>query len=158
MHIFQINGNDGRTYTSPEENTTEFIGLYHPLLGGERRGHDIDLSQYRRWASHTVSYDEGRRLVRPVTREEVKLAFFDIAEDKSSGFDGYSTAFVKAAWPVVGDEVTRAVLDFFYNDCLLKQVNATLITLIPKVQAPASVSGFPPYRVAMCCIRQLQKS
>ncbi|KAL0405879.1 UNVERIFIED_CONTAM: LINE-1 retrotransposable element O protein [Sesamum latifolium] len=86
--------------------------------------------------------------MRPVTREEVKLTFFDIEEDKSPGPDGYSAAFHMAAWSVMGEEVTRAVLDFFHNGRLLKQVNATLITLIPKVQAPASISDFCPIS---CC-------
>ncbi|KAL0433129.1 UNVERIFIED_CONTAM: hypothetical protein Slati_2647200 [Sesamum latifolium] len=100
MRIFQINDEDGSTYTSPEEIIAEFIGFYQRLLCGERRSRDTDLSQYKRWVSHTISFDEGRSLVRPVTREEVKLAFFDIAKDKSPGPDGYSTAF-KVAWPVV---------------------------------------------------------
>ncbi|KAL0455454.1 UNVERIFIED_CONTAM: hypothetical protein Slati_0884600 [Sesamum latifolium] len=47
-----------------------------------------------------------------------------------------------------GEEVTHAVLDFFQNGRLLKQVNATLLTLIPKVHAPMTVSDFRPIS---CC-------
>ncbi|KAL0449033.1 UNVERIFIED_CONTAM: hypothetical protein Slati_1459700 [Sesamum latifolium] len=96
----------------------------------------------------TLKLDEGLRMVRPITREEVKAAFFDIAEDKSPGPDGYSSAFFKAAWPEVGEEVTTAIMDFFLNGRLLKQVNATLLMLIPKVQSPATVSDFRPI---YCC-------
>ncbi|KAL0345689.1 UNVERIFIED_CONTAM: hypothetical protein Sradi_4400200 [Sesamum radiatum] len=51
------------------------------------------------------------------------MAFFDIAEEKSPGPDGYSSGFFKAAWPIVGEEVTRAILDFFHNGKMLRQVN-----------------------------------
>ncbi|KAL0405113.1 UNVERIFIED_CONTAM: hypothetical protein Slati_3825200 [Sesamum latifolium] len=97
---------------------------------------------------HIITTDEGVRLIRQVTREEVKAAFFDIAEDKAPGSDGYSAAFFKAAWPIVGEEMTQAVLEFFQNERLLKQVNATLLMLIPKVRAPTTVSDFRPIS---CC-------
>ncbi|KAL2235451.1 UNVERIFIED_CONTAM: hypothetical protein Sindi_1277300 [Sesamum indicum] len=79
---------------------------------------------------------------------DVKLAIFYIAEDKAPGPDGFSSGFFKAAWPVVGTEVTRAVLDFFTTGKLLKQVNTTLLALIPKVHTPMSVNDFGPIS---CC-------
>ncbi|KAL2232501.1 UNVERIFIED_CONTAM: hypothetical protein Sindi_1430100 [Sesamum indicum] len=36
---------------------------------------------------------------------------FDIAEDKAPGPDGFSSGFYKAAWPVVGTEITKAVVE-----------------------------------------------
>ncbi|KAL0292908.1 UNVERIFIED_CONTAM: hypothetical protein Sangu_3248500 [Sesamum angustifolium] len=68
-----------------------------------------------------------------VTREEIKDAFFDIAEDKAPGPDGYSSGFYKAAWPVIGEEVVKAILEFFTTGRLLKQVNTTILALIPKL-------------------------
>ncbi|KAL0416023.1 UNVERIFIED_CONTAM: hypothetical protein Slati_3434200 [Sesamum latifolium] len=73
---------------------------------------------------HIITTDEGVRLIRQVTREEVKAAFFDIAEDKAPGPDGYSAAFFKAAWPVVGEEMTQAVLEFFQNGRLLSMLHS----------------------------------
>ena len=87
-------------------------------------------------------------LTLPFSPEDVKLAIFDIAEDKAPGPDGFSSGFFKAAWPVVGTEVTRAVLDFFTTGKLLKQVNTTLLALIPKVHTPMSVNDFRPIS---CC-------
>ncbi|KAL0293633.1 UNVERIFIED_CONTAM: hypothetical protein Sradi_6926200 [Sesamum radiatum] len=84
----------------------------------------------------------------PVSATDVKMAFFDIAEEKSPGPDGYSSGFFKAAWPIVGEEVTRAILDFFHNGKMLRQVNTTLLVLIPKVQAPTHVTEF---RLISCC-------
>lgn len=78
----------------------------------------------------------------------LKQAVFDIADDKAPGPDGYSSGFIKAAWPVVGQEVTKAVLEFFSTGKLLKQVNSTLLALIPKVHTPMTVGDFRPIS---CC-------
>ncbi|KAK4381203.1 hypothetical protein Sango_2990400 [Sesamum angolense] len=87
-------------------------------------------------------------LVQSVTREEIKDAFFDIAEDKAPGPEGYSSGFYKAAWPVIGEEVVKAILEFFTTGRLLKQVNTTILALIPKVRVPSLVSDFRPIS---CC-------
>ncbi|KAL0285318.1 UNVERIFIED_CONTAM: hypothetical protein Sradi_7176900 [Sesamum radiatum] len=82
------------------------------------------------------------------TRDKIRQAIFDIDETKAPGPDGYSAGFYKAAWPVIGGEVTQAILDFFRTGRLLKQINATLISLIPKVNNPAVVAEFRPIS---CC-------
>ncbi|KAL0439808.1 UNVERIFIED_CONTAM: LINE-1 retrotransposable element O protein [Sesamum latifolium] len=108
----------------------------------------MDLSYLRPWANHIITDEEARTLTAPVTRAEIKQAFFDIDEDKAPGPDGYSAGFYKAAWPVIGDEIMTAVEEFFANGRLLKQVNATLLALIPKVQSPTTVADFRPIS---CC-------
>ncbi|KAL0303976.1 UNVERIFIED_CONTAM: hypothetical protein Sradi_6265700 [Sesamum radiatum] len=80
----------------------------------------------------------------PITRGEVKAAFFDIVEDKSPGPDGYPVGFYKAAWPIIGEEVTTTVMEFFIRSRILKQVNATLLALILKVQSSMTVADFRP--------------
>ncbi|KAL0295535.1 UNVERIFIED_CONTAM: putative ribonuclease H protein [Sesamum calycinum] len=115
---------------------------------GERRREFLDLRYLRPWARHVVTPDECMELVQSVTREEIKDAFFDIAEDKAPGPDGFSSGFYKAAWPVIGEEVVKAILEFFTTGRLLKQVNTTILALIPKVRLPSLVSDFRPIS---CC-------
>ncbi|KAL0284385.1 UNVERIFIED_CONTAM: hypothetical protein Sradi_7200300 [Sesamum radiatum] len=146
--VFQITGSDGQTCTSPSEVTDTFIEYYQNLLGGHRRTHLMDLRYLRPWARHILSEDDARLLVRPVSPNEVKQAIFDIDETKAPGPDGYSSAFFKAAWQVVGGDVTCAIMEFFRTGRLLRQVNATLITLIPKVSNPTVVGEFRPIS---CC-------
>ncbi|KAK4384034.1 hypothetical protein Sango_3098500 [Sesamum angolense] len=43
----------------------------------------IDLRYLRPWARHILTDDEARAIIRPVTIDEVKTAFFDIEEDKA---------------------------------------------------------------------------
>ncbi|KAL0439820.1 UNVERIFIED_CONTAM: hypothetical protein Slati_2465000 [Sesamum latifolium] len=116
--------------------------LHQTLLGGERRNRVIDLCYLRLWARHIISEAEALILVQPVTPDEIKQTVFDIDEVKAPGPDGYSSGFFKAAWPIVGEEVTRAIMEFFMTGRLLKQVNSTLISLIPKVTTPTVVAEF----------------
>ncbi|XP_011101228.1 uncharacterized protein LOC105179324 [Sesamum indicum] len=119
--IFQINDDQGSTHTGPEEVINQFVTYYQNLLGGDRRRSIIDIRFLRPWARHILSNEESTALLLPFTPADVKQAVFDIAEDKAPGPDGYSSGFFKAAWPIVGQEVTSAVLDFFRTGRLLKR-------------------------------------
>lgn len=57
---------------------------------------------------------------------------FGINGNKASGPDGFTSQFFKDAWDVVGDDVCSAVKSFFAFGKLLRQLNSTSITLIPK--------------------------
>ncbi|KAL0434329.1 UNVERIFIED_CONTAM: hypothetical protein Slati_2767200 [Sesamum latifolium] len=102
----------------------------------------------RPWARHIVTQEEGDAMIRPMDRAEIKEALFDIHEDKAPGPDGFSSGFLKAAWPIIGNEITAAVQDFFHTRKLLKQINATVLSLIPKVASPNTISEFRPIT---CC-------
>ncbi|KAL0439833.1 UNVERIFIED_CONTAM: hypothetical protein Slati_2466300 [Sesamum latifolium] len=138
----------GDTLTDQQDVANEFVSFYQTLLGGDQRARSIDLGYLRPWAQHIISEEEGRQLLRHVTADEVKQVVFDIDETKAPGPDGYSSGFFKATWPIMGREVTQAILDFFATGKLLKQVNATLLSLIPKVQQPTLVAEFRPIS---CC-------
>ncbi|KAL0400960.1 UNVERIFIED_CONTAM: hypothetical protein Slati_4125900 [Sesamum latifolium] len=110
------------------------------LKGGDQWSRIFFRKIATRRAATSISYYElqGRRS---------KLHFY-IAEDKSPGLDGYSAGFFKVAWYIIGDQVTQVVLDFFLTGKLLKQVNATLLSLIPKVQVSTTMADFRPIS---CC-------
>ncbi|KAL2252961.1 UNVERIFIED_CONTAM: Retrovirus-related Pol polyprotein from type-2 retrotransposable element R2DM [Sesamum indicum] len=146
--ILQINDENGTTHTESSEVVHEFVSFYQNFLGGNRRRLLVDINYLRPWARHILSNEEASHLSLPFSPEDVKQAIFDIVEDKAPGPDGFSSGFFKAAWPIVGTEVTRAVLDFFTTGKLLKQVNSTLLALIPKVHTPMSVNDFRPIS---CC-------
>ncbi|KAL2251989.1 UNVERIFIED_CONTAM: hypothetical protein Sindi_2321200 [Sesamum indicum] len=146
--ILQINDDHGATHIDPGAVINEFVMYYQNLLGGERRRDMIDLRFLRPWARHILNEDDVNSLVLPFTHTDVKQAIFDIAEDKAPGPDGYSSGFFKAAWPIIGQEVSSAVLDFFHTGQILKQINTTLLALIPKVHSPMNVGDFRPIS---CC-------
>ncbi|KAK4383611.1 Retrovirus-related Pol polyprotein from type-2 retrotransposable element R2DM [Sesamum angolense] len=109
------------------------LWIFPGFVGGDRTDRAIDLRYLRPWARHILTDDEARAIIHPVTIDEVKTTFFNIEEDKAPGPDGFSSGFFKAAWPVVGGEVSNTFIDFFKTGRLLKQLNATVLTLIPKI-------------------------
>ncbi|XP_071741234.1 uncharacterized protein [Rutidosis leptorrhynchoides] len=52
-------------------------------------------------------------MVLPVSASEVRDAVFNIGDGKLRGPDGYSTAFFKKSWDIVGNDVVKAVIEFF---------------------------------------------
>nr|GEY83628.1 putative reverse transcriptase domain, reverse transcriptase zinc-binding domain protein [Tanacetum cinerariifolium] len=83
-------------------------------------------------------------MVRSVSDREVKEALFSMGDDKSPGPDGYTAAFFKEAWTIVGDKVSNAIREFFTNVKLLNELNHTIIALIPKVKSPSRVNDYRP--------------
>ncbi|KAL2251922.1 UNVERIFIED_CONTAM: putative ribonuclease H protein [Sesamum indicum] len=146
--ILQINDAQGITITEPNAFIHEFISYYQSLLGGDRRQRVMDLRFLRPWARHIITTEEAGHLLEPFSAEDIKKAVFDIGEDRAPGPDGYSSGFYKNAWPVVGQEIMKAVLEFFSTGKLLKQINSTILTVIPKVHSPTSVADFRPIS---CC-------
>ncbi|GJS78622.1 RNA-directed DNA polymerase, eukaryota, reverse transcriptase zinc-binding domain protein [Tanacetum coccineum] len=87
-------------------------------------------------------------MVRPVSYEEIKAALFSMEDDKALGPDGFSSKFFKASWSVVGSEFTQAIMDYFSNGNLLKEINSIIIALVPKIKTPKKVYDFRPIS---CC-------
>ncbi|GJQ92636.1 hypothetical protein Tco_0003775 [Tanacetum coccineum] len=91
---------------------------------------------------------EALNMVHDISSQEVKSAMFSMGSDKSPGPDGFTAAFFKDTWEIIGSDVTKAICEFFTNGRLLKELNHTIIALIPKVNAPARVND---YRPISCC-------
>ncbi|XP_071714357.1 uncharacterized protein [Rutidosis leptorrhynchoides] len=66
-----------------------------------------------------VPYEKAVHLIRPVSGAEDKSAIFDVGNNKSPGPDGYTVEFYKSFWDIIGDEVTKAVQEFFINGKIL---------------------------------------
>lgn len=88
-------------------------------------------------------------MIRRVEKKEIKDAMFEIGEDKAPGPDGFTFAFFKSAWNVVGDEVCMAIEEFFANGKLLREINSTIIALIPKVSTPTRITDYRPISCLM---------
>lgn len=129
-----------------ESMVNHFISFYKDLLGTKSECTSIEgLSEM---FDRKVPADMGAEMLKEVTREEIREVVFAMGDDKASGPDGYSAKFFKSAWTVIGEDFCKAVQEFFRSGKLLKEVNATLIALIPKVDSPERVGEFRP--IALC--------
>ncbi|XP_074313453.1 uncharacterized protein LOC141648624 [Silene latifolia] len=128
--VLSVKDTKGQEHSAPQAVKEAFLKYYKELLGT---------------AVHTD--------------KEIKAAIFSIPDHKAPGPDDYSSAFFKDSWTVIGDEVCAAVQDVFNSGKLLKQLNATTITLISKCKMPTYVHQFRPiaccnilYKLIMECV------
>ena len=63
---------------------------------------------------------------------------------KAPGSDGYGAAFFQYYWNIIKDDVCWAIKSFFEEGKHLKQINYSLIALIPKVNQLATPAQFRP--------------
>lgn len=87
-------------------------------------------------------------LERKYEADAVRQVIFGIPGGKSPGPDGFSAQFYQDCWDVIGKSVSEAVVDSLNAWKLLKVLNNTTITLIPKVICLNNVGD---YRPIACC-------
>lgn len=66
------------------------------------------------------------------TSEEIKKVVFSFEGSKALGPNGFPLLFFQWFWDIVGEDVEKAVKDFFCSRNILKELNATFLVLIPK--------------------------
>jgi hypothetical protein len=87
-------------------------------------------------------------LEKEVTAEEIRDTMFSMKANKAPGPDGYTADFFKASWSIVGEDVITAIKNFFDTGLLLKETNATILSLVPKKTNPTTMGD---YRPIACC-------
>ncbi|XP_050238208.1 uncharacterized protein LOC126687695 [Mercurialis annua] len=138
---------DGSIISSKEEIHKEITRFYSNLFRREdtTRSH-IDSNRFR--TGITLTDDEGTNLQNIITEMEVKNAVFSIGCDKAACPDGFNGHFFKVTWDITKDDLVKTVQEAFNSGTILRQLNSTTITVIPKTSNADSLSDFKP---SACC-------
>ncbi|KAJ9536545.1 hypothetical protein OSB04_un000297 [Centaurea solstitialis] len=140
--IIDVNGN----CVHDDDVGMVFVDHFKNFLGTQERveiqGIQMDL------LTTTLSLADSLHMIRPILDVEIKCALFSIGNDKARGSDGFSAKFFKSAWSVIGNDFLVAIHNFFYSGRLTKEINHTLLCLIPKVPNATRVGDFRPIS---CC-------
>ncbi|XP_021756626.1 uncharacterized protein LOC110721745 [Chenopodium quinoa] len=138
---------NGDFIQDPNKIAEAFIGFYKELLGTggipSTQVHQAVID-----AGPIVNNEKHLSICREFTKEDVRNAVWSIEDDKAPEPDRFSSKFFKNPWGVVKNEVCKTVLGFFEHGQLLKQVNATTMTLVPKLDNATRVTLFRPIA---CC-------
>lgn len=99
--------------------------------------------------SYPMIKDEDRMfLEQPVSLEETRKALLSMGNFKSPCPDGFHSIFFKSHWSHIGNSIHKLVLDCFANPSSIKDINQTVVSLIPKCEDPSEVSQLRP--IALC--------
>ena len=108
-----------------------------------------NLEQILEGIQPVVTEEKQIKLAKPfVEEEEVECAIKDMAPLKAPSLDGMPLLFYQTYWNDVGMDISQAVLSCLNSRYILKSINHTFITLIPKVQNPERVSDYRP--ISLC--------
>ncbi|KAL2250099.1 UNVERIFIED_CONTAM: hypothetical protein Sindi_2483600 [Sesamum indicum] len=133
-----------------------FVDYYTSLLGIEAHTLLVDDGVFE-WGP-IISTEHTAELCRAVTPPKVKDAIFHISDNKAPGPDGYFSCFFKKAWNIVGDQVCKAVLDFFRSGRMLRRSTTLSLPLCRNQIIPPMLRITGRFRAAMSSTRQSRKS
>ena len=88
----------------------------------------------------TLSCEQKIKLTKPFSKEEVKIAIFEMSPFKALGANGIHAGFYQNLWEVVGDSVCNFAMRFFETGSLPHGVNDTILDLVPKVLHPETLT------------------
>ncbi|XP_057832660.2 cytochrome P450 750A1 [Cryptomeria japonica] len=84
----------------------------------------------------------------PFTLAELKEIVFSMHPEKAPGLDGFTALLFQKCWEFIGNDVLLALEESRRNRSILRELNTTLIAIIPKVDNPTSFSDF--HLIALC--------
>ncbi|KAL9676413.1 hypothetical protein QQ045_004627 [Rhodiola kirilowii] len=101
----------------------------------------------------------AEELVRPYSKEEIRVALFQMAPMKASGVDGYPTLFYQRHWNLVGDDLYREINSFLKGG-QLDQIrwNVTRVVLVPNVKNARKLEDFRPISVCNTLMKLISKA
>lgn len=85
-----------------------------------------------------------------LTREVTDEKIYDVVKHfhplHASGPDGLQAVFYQKSWNIIGKSISDMVKSFFNSGHMLKKINKTYITLVPKIPNPDTVNYYRPIK------------
>eukprot|EP00253_Pinus_taeda_P015314 PITA_15314 len=91
-----------------------------------------------------VPREDNLNLNRLVTEEEVSEVLKDMQNCKAPGPDGFNVHFFKACWHIVKQDILNVVEDSTGSKTILKALNTSIISLIPKQDSAQTADKYRP--------------
>ena len=91
-----------------------------------------------------LQQEDNEMLMKPVTLQEAEEAVNEMALEKASGPDGFTSNLFHHFWDMVKGELVEIVEESRLKKGVLKAFNATFLSLIPKEMGDDSPDKFKP--------------
>jgi hypothetical protein len=136
---------EGNRLDTPDQIKQEVNSFYQQLLGLSNAVNEGEMVTTVSALTDTSISDSTKDLLdHDVTDDEIKSTMFSLGSEKAPGPDSF-TVFSRMLGQLLG--VMCAKLSN-HSSSLLKEVNSTIITLVPKVHNPSTITEFRPIA---CC-------
>nr|AFJ66197.1 hypothetical protein 7G9.16 [Boechera stricta] len=147
-NIYSVNSRAGITLSSPSDIKQEFVDYFQDFLQTPSIPCNLSTEDIQQYIDFRCPENLAQQLVARVSPEEIKHTLFSMPKNKSSGPDGFTPEFFQASWAIIGPEFVIAFQSYFLHGFMPRGVNATTLTLIPKVEGPTTLTD---YRPIACC-------
>lgn len=104
-----------------------------------------------------VTQEENTELIKIPTSKEIRNVVMKMPRLKTPGPDGMPTLFYNHYWDTVSPLLTNSVQKFFSTGFILKELNSTFITLIPKKQGANTFNDFRPISLSNVTYKVISK-
>ncbi|KAJ6817592.1 uncharacterized protein M6B38_410995 [Iris pallida] len=135
---------EGKLVGDPVEIQREAVRFYRDLYHQE----DYPTTFPPLIPKRLVTQHGNRRLLAPIRMEEIEDIVMKADPNRAPGPDGFSSGFFRRHWGALKLPVLEAVQEFFLSGKLLKELNHTFLTLVPKKEGATSLADFRPIA---CC-------
>jgi hypothetical protein len=91
-----------------------------------------------------VLEEENEMLTAPFSKEEVKMAVFDMEHNKAPGPDGFLANFYQFFCEVIKPDLMNLFYEFHAGRLPIHRLNFGIITLLPKITDAARIQQYRP--------------
>ncbi|KAL5781698.1 hypothetical protein ACOSP7_006727 [Xanthoceras sorbifolium] len=140
---------DERGFWQPDvEDIQQIISDYFGKLFSSSSPSLFDFDNVLQVVGRKVSNDMNLKLGATITKKEVRCALMQMTPSKAPGPDGLPELFFQKHWSIVGDSVSRAVLEVLNENAPMGRLGKTVVVLIPKVKTSVRIEEFRP--ISLC--------
>lgn len=137
-NIAEITSLTGSRLTDPKAIKSEIISFYKGLM--QSTTHTLPAVNRRILnKGPKLNHQQKLDLCALISDQEIYAGLCSVGDDSALGINGYNAIFFKKTWHIVKEKVTDIVKELFTTGKMLKAVNCTTITLVPKVTNLATV-------------------
>lgn len=135
--------------TSKKEEIKEVVVEYFKqilgLVDGQTHGGFSNLLEV---IDREVILEDNNYLMCPFSIKEIKDTTFALHPHKAPGPDGVTMEFFQKYWCFMGEDIWKVVEEFHKKGKFVKEINNTMITLIPKKKTCKTMADYKP--ISLC--------
>lgn len=142
--ISSIKNEDGNLLTSHENIEAMLVQHFRRITQDNNLDREQSISDVTRNIPKLVSREHNFNLNKPISKEEVWNFLKEMQNGKALGPNGFNVDFFKACWNIVKQDILNVVEDSRLNITILKVLNTSFISFIPKQDIAQTLDKFRP--------------